>query len=180
MKSSVKGARGKRHSSCLIVDGYNIVALKHKSLHGVKDLETARQDLIDSLAGYQSFTGEKVILVFDAYRTSPHANAYQSSGITVVFTQKGETADERIERLVYELRDVYQQITVATSDYAEQQVVFGGGALRISAADLGRKLRETKGQISLSIRRQEETSRVRIEDTIRHEISKILEKWRRE
>ncbi len=38
----------------------------------------------------------------------------------------GETADDRIERLVYEF-EIPTKITVATSDFAEQQVTFGGG-----------------------------------------------------
>lgn len=104
-------------------------------------------------------------------------------GVQVLYTLPQETADERIERLVYELRDRYRQLVVATSDAAEQQVAFGGGALRISADEWLRRLTATEKQIEQSVQGQNETvdlQRVRLGDQIRQDVMKILEKWRRQ
>ena len=49
----------------------------------------------------------------------------------MVFTKEDETADSYIERLAGE-NDRLTQVTVATSDLAEQWVVFSQGALRTS------------------------------------------------
>lgn len=181
MKSSGKGVRprsGARHF--LVVDGYNILAVGNpQGLRGIEDLEAARDELCNRLAGYRAYYGEDVAVVFDAYRTPNPATDFDLSGIRVVFTDTGETADHRIERLVYELRDTYKEITVATSDSAEQQTAFGGGALRISASELIRRLTLAERRI------HNETEKLgkqgnRVIDSIRQDVATILEKWRRQ
>ncbi|QSO47972.1 NYN domain-containing protein [Alicyclobacillus mengziensis] len=182
MKSSGSGGKGKRiRRKCLIVDGYNILGrISETTLGDLKNLEEMRGRLIDMLAEYQSFAGETVILVFDAHQTSGPERDIVRSGVRVIFTSYQETADDRIERLVYELRDTTPEITVATSDYAEQQVIFGGGALRISAAGLLERLRDSKKRIRRTVAEQGEQSGSRISDRIGQDIAKILEKWRRQ
>ena len=121
-----------------------------------------------------------MILVFDAQRTDAAAVESDRSGVRLIFTYKNETADERIERLVYELRDVYREITVATSDSLEQQVAFGGGALRISADELIRRVQRTKEAIRSQMADQNAMPSRRIGDNIRQDVANILEKWRRQ
>ena len=64
----------------------------------------------------------------------------QKGELTVVFTQKGETADHYIERLCDEYASSVSmgkmELRVATSDGTEQTVVFGRGAVRISSREL--------------------------------------------
>jgi len=55
--------------------------------------------------------------------------------IHVVYTKEAETADQYIEKTVHEMASKYR-ITVATSDALEQRIVFGAGAMRMSAAGL--------------------------------------------
>lgn len=165
----------------MIVDGYNILGrISETSLGDVKNLEEMRGRLIDMLAEYQSFAGEAVILVFDAHQTSDPERDMVRSGVRIIFTSYQETADDRIERLVYELRDTTPEIAVATSDYAEQQVIFGGGALRISASGLIERLRDAKKHIRTAVAEQEERGGSRISDRIGQDIAKILENWRRQ
>jgi uncharacterized protein len=179
-KSEFHSNQSKRHSKCLIVDGYNVIARLHqKGLHHIPDLDSVRDELIDKLGQYQAYSGERVIVVFDAHKTDD-SSEHTQSGVHVIFTQKQETADERIERLVYELRDRFRQITVATSDYSEQQVVFGGGALRIPAGELIRRLRETEALIRQNVARQKHHESTRVGDRIRQDVMNILEKWRRQ
>lgn len=182
MKLSGNGSKERRlHSKCLLVDGYNILGrLSEGALRGISDLEASRARLIDMLAEYQSFYGETVVVVFDAHQTSEQERDEVVSGVRVIFTAYQETADDRIERLVYELRDVTRQITVATSDYAEQQVIFGGGALRISAGGLITRLKEAKRGIRQTLERPVEGATSRLGDRIGQDIAKILEKWRRQ
>lgn len=185
MKSSGSESKPRRlHSKCLLVDGYNILGrIANGGLRSIPDLETMRNQLSDELAEYQSFTGETVVLVFDAHQTAEPEKDEVVSGVRVIYTAYHETADDRIERLVYELRDTTREITVATSDSAEQQVIFGGGALRISAAGLIARLQEAKRVIRRRIGAATSISDLgasRISDRIGQDVVNILEKWRRQ
>ena len=179
MKSS-DSERELRGRSCLIVDGYNVMArMAGTSLEQIEDMEGMRDQLLHKLSEYAAFTGEAVILVFDAWRTLDPILRKKMSGVRVIYTSAEETADERIERLVYELRDRFREITVATSDLAEQQVTFGGGALRVSADGLLRRLNAVEHRIQANIQERPEISAVPMKDRISKEIMNILEKWRR-
>lgn len=183
MKSSAKGAK-RRADTCVIVDGYNVLGRRLKrGFTEAAGLESARAWLLSRSAEYRSFTGNDVIIVYDAHQTTGHGSEESTMGVQVLYTLPQETADERIERLVYELRDRYRQLVVATSDAAEQQVAFGGGALRISADEWLRRLTATEKQIEQSVQGQNETvdlQRARLGDQIRQDVMKILEKWRRQ
>ena len=185
MKRSAKGVSDKpanagRFSKCLIVDGYNIVArVKQSALSEVHNLDAARDELLDLLMEYSAFTGEHVILVFDAHRTDDAGSETLRGGVRIIYTYKNETADERIERLVYELRDVYREITVATSDIAEQQVAFGGGALRITSGELISRLLQAKSRIKGKVHGTHGGKRNTLSEHLRRDVADILEKWRR-
>lgn len=180
MKSSGKGRKPGRLSRCLIVDGYNILPRLHrKSLRELTDLENSRNDLADRLSEYSAFRGEYVVLVFDAHHTENPGSHVKRGSVDIYFTQHKETADERIEGLVYELRELYGEITVATSDAAEQQVVFGGGALRITAEELRRRLDEVANGIRASVDKVVSNPKTTVSDTLRQDVANILEKWRR-
>jgi predicted RNA-binding protein with PIN domain len=165
----------------LIVDGYNIIGdwpelreLKRESL------EAARDALIDDLKEYKAFTGFEVIVVFDAHLSAGRQAEEVISGIKVYYTGNEETADECIERLVFEyLREkVRLHIYVATSDYVEQQVTFGGGALRISARELRIDVRNAKRQIRERVEKKSGSRNV-IDDHLSPQVRELFERWRR-
>ena len=126
----------------LIVDGYNMIfQWEEFKLLAADSIDAARTALLDLLSNYQGFTGQKVSVVFDAYRTERTPESKSSwQNVEVVFTKKGETADAYIEREVHEKADRYK-ITVATSDNLEQLTVLRLGALRMSAGMLAEEIR---------------------------------------
>src|SRR5690625_3979985 len=132
----------------LIVDGYNIIGA-WEELQKIKedDLGQARDRLIDLLADYQAFTGTRVILVFDAHYVPGIASKQKSSKIEVIYTKENETADECIEKLVSIYKNVQTKVYVATSDYMEQRITFGRGALRKSARELFIDIKEIEKEI---------------------------------
>ena len=121
----------------LVVDGYNIIGA-WDDLQQLKEIEMgqARDKLIEKMSEYQVHTGNRVIIVFDAYYVRGIESKLKRSNLEIIFTREKETADECIERLVKGLKNVRNQVYVATSDYAEQRTIFGRGALRISAREL--------------------------------------------
>jgi small GTP-binding protein len=126
---------------CLVVDGYNVIYgwSELKSLFQ-KNMDAARFQLLDTLSNYQGYTGKRIMVVFDAYRTgiSPE-RLHKYQNMDVVFTKADETADAYIEKLVHDQSDKYR-FTVATSDGLEQLTVMGMGASRMSVRLLKEEL----------------------------------------
>jgi predicted RNA-binding protein with PIN domain len=163
----------------LIVDGYNIINA-WPELVKLKDesFDHARDKLLDILSNFSGLTDYMVVVVFDAHLVKKGVSRKENlGGIEVIFTQEGETADSCIERLVSELpREI--QVTVATSDWAQQRLVMGQGALRLSARELLIMVKETEEQSTIKIKCLHMSSPT-IDEAINPEIRNILERWRR-
>ena len=131
--------------SYLIVDGYNIInAWDELKDIARTDLEGAREKLIDIIIEYAEFTGRIGIIVFDAYNIKNSKETVENRKyITVVYTKEHQTADTYIEKFITSLSK-YDDVKVATNDYAEQQIVLGKGASRISSRELKLDLENTK------------------------------------
>ena len=129
----------------LIVDGYNIIyAWPQFERFTSSEIEHARSRLVAILADYASVQGQKVVVVFDAYRRKSAADRTEfDSGVEVIYTKHGETADTLIERLAGELL-TQGNVYVATSDWAEQGIIFGRGAYRITPGELLTRVNEVK------------------------------------
>lgn len=83
----------------LLVDGYNVLNAWKGMLAG-RPLSDARDALVARLHDYAGASGQKVIVVFDAWQSERQQRTVEENGwITVVYTQKGETADHYIERV---------------------------------------------------------------------------------
>lgn len=134
----------------LIVDGYNmigswpeLVALKKQD-----KMADAREALLHRLSNYAKYEGLEVIVVFDAQLVPGIQQNYRKYQLEVVFTKEDETADTYIERIAGELNTRLTQVTVATSDLAEQWVIFSQGALRTSAYELYKTIKKTEKNIT--------------------------------
>jgi predicted RNA-binding protein with PIN domain len=164
----------------LIVDGYNMIGAwpELRKLKEEDDLAAARDLLIDKMAEYQGFTGDQVIIVFDAHLVQGNEKKYKNHQVEVIFTKEHETADERIERLAKSLINVRTKVYVATSDYTEQWTIFSQGALRKSARELLAEMETIEKDISKKLQHiQQKTPMSKVPLT--EEVAKIFEKWRR-
>ena len=133
----------------LLVDGYNIVfAWDELKEVARENLDAARQMLMDILSNYQGFKKNVVILVFDAYKVPRSVqDVTRYHNIYVVYTKEAETADAYIERATYEIGR-HHRVRVATSDGAEQLIILGHGALRLSASTFRAEVEQVTGQIA--------------------------------
>ena len=164
----------------LVVDGYNIIGswpqlVKLKDIH----LEEARDQLIHMLADYQAFTGIQVCVVFDAYHIPGLGGKYEQSKLRIVYTKEKETADELIESLVSEMIGRRKRVYVATSDMTEQNVIFGKGALRLSARELLEKIKENDKELQQKIKEGAAPARNSLDNNLSKELKQLFEKWRR-
>jgi len=97
------------------------------------NIDSARDKLMDICSNYQGYKGCTLILVFDAYKVKGNPGSVQKyHNIYVVYTKEAETADQYIEKTVHEIGKKHN-VTVATSDALEQMIIWGDGAVRLSA-----------------------------------------------
>ena len=168
----------------LVVDGYNILNAIAPLKHTTGTLADARDALAMRLEDYAGFSGQKIILVYDAWLSDRMQRSKEEHGaLTVVFTRKGETADHYIERLCDEYAEQVSygrlEIRVATSDNVEQTVVFGRGAVRISARELLYELESAGKQRMEQTKSEKQTEKGALMDRLPPEIREKLEKMRR-
>ena len=123
----------------LLVDGYNVI-FAWDELRRLADgsLDAARRRLMDVLCNYAGYRRCVPILVFDAYKVRGGTREVEKyHNLYVVYTREAETADMYIERATH----------VVSSDGAEQIIVMGHGALRVSARALEEEVRAAEKEI---------------------------------
>ncbi|NNE93295.1 MAG: NYN domain-containing protein [Verrucomicrobiales bacterium] len=132
--------------SFLLVDGNNIIHAwpdlldLHRRQSGL-----AHEELIRRLTGYRDLTGDRVVVVFDG-RGARISNEKQEPGLQVMYSSSGKTADDVIERLATKYADKYD-ITVATDDRAEQDIVISVGGYAISSDTLRDKIERAESEM---------------------------------
>ena len=133
----------------LLVDGYNIIFAWEELQAVARDnLDAARQLLMDLLSNYQGFKKCVVILVFDAYKVPRGLEeVIRYHNIYVVYTKEAETADAYIEKATFEIGKKHR-VKVATSDGAEQLIILGHGALRLSVTAFRAEVEQVEGEIA--------------------------------
>lgn len=144
-----------------LVDGYNII-FAWEDLRSLAEIniDSARDKLMDICCNFQGFHGATLILVYDAYKVKGNPGSVQKyHNIYVVYTKEAETADQYIEKTVHEIGRKHR-VTVATSDALEQMIIWGEGAVRLSARgfreaveEAGKRMdEEYRGDVSLTHR----------------------------
>lgn len=138
----------------LIVDAYNMIGnwpdLNHLKL--TDRLPEARDELLNMLANYRKLRDAEIYVVFDAMYVPGISKSYKQYDLNVTWTNRDETADSYIEKLAKQLQTRFTQVTVATSDQAEQWTIFSEGALRIPAGELLRDIDRAKNEVNQTAR----------------------------
>ena len=126
----------------ILVDGYNVVhAWDELSKLCSVNMDGARLALLEILCNYQAIKKSEVIVVFDAYKVKGHKEEYLDyKNIHVVYTAEAQTADRYIERFAHQNASKYN-ITVVTSDGAEQIIVMGSGCNLFSSREFEKEVK---------------------------------------
>lgn len=135
----------------LYVDGYNMIgSWPHlQKYQRQNDMVTARETLLNDLSEYAKYENVEIRVVFDAQFVPGIQQTYERYNLQVIFTKEDETADSYIEKAVGEENLHTTNVIVATSDLAEQWLVFQRGASRKSARDLYKEVHFTKNKIKV-------------------------------
>ena len=118
----------------LVVDGYNVT----KTGFGDASLEQQRTRLISRLGGVAAQTGAEITIVFDGAERLPVAPS-APRGVRVLFSRRGQTADEVIRRLV-RAEPPGRPVIVVSSDNEVADGVRRAGAYPVASMVLVQRL----------------------------------------
>ncbi|MBQ7011904.1 MAG: NYN domain-containing protein [Clostridia bacterium] len=147
----------KPEHSIVIVDGYNVIyAWDSLSALAEKNLDDARESLMNLLASYVGYTKTELILVFDAYLVKDgQGSDFERDGYRVVFTKHEQTADAFIEKLMHDLGPDYG-VRVVTADRLVQCYAVNSGILRMTPKEFEEELTAVGNEINELVRRYAE------------------------
>lgn len=147
----------------LIVDAYNMIGNwpQLDKLKKADRLEDARDQLLKVLSNYRKQMDMEIIVVFDAMYVPGLSKSYRQYDLTIIWTDEGQTADSYIESLAGKLLSPLTQVTVATSDQAEQWTIFSQGALRKPAWELYQDIKRARRKVSEATKNYQIQSMVR-------------------
>jgi hypothetical protein len=136
----------------LIVDGHSVIFSwpELRKLHGRRPV-LARDELIKLLTAYQDASGVRVVAVFDGQGVKASESASPGE-IQVFYSASGQTADSIVERLTAKYAGKHE-ITVATSDFMEQQTATSFGALVVSAEGLRLWLDDARADLAREMKK---------------------------
>lgn len=123
----------------LIIDGYNVLGVRLAGpSSGRPPSEFAREQLLCELAGYRQRKGHAITVVFDGWREGLGVERHEHrSGVEVIYSRRGERADQVIQRLAQEYG---RDCAVVSSDREVADFARTHGAFVIGAAEFAAKL----------------------------------------
>ena len=120
----------------ILVDGYSVLhawaRFRTRKMRALS-LRQRREVLVGYLRQFADQSGQRVTVVFDGYAAKHKPEGTEPlRGVEVVFSERGKTADDVIERLVAQAEQK-AHIQVVTSDHMERRTVETLGAHSLSA-----------------------------------------------
>ena len=125
----------------LIIDGYNLLGVRGQvGRTSVAGGETARERLVQELSRYRARKPHAISVVFDGWQQGLGTERHEHrSGVQVIYSRRGERADQVIQRLAAEYGP---DCAVVTSDREISDFARTRGAFVITAPEFEAKLRE--------------------------------------
>ncbi len=121
----------------VIIDGYNLLALGSGGAARLGS-EEARDALLRELAGYRHRKGHPITIVFDGWQHGAATERREHrAGIEVVYSRRGEKADQVIQRLVGEFG---RDCAVVSSDHEIADYARRRGAFVLDSREFAAKL----------------------------------------
>ncbi len=162
----------------LLVDGYNVI-FQSPELSAYENLEHSRERLINILIEFAALTGQSVFLVFDAHLVRGGIAKVESrEALQVLYTGAGETADMAIERLTGKLVGLGGRVYVVTADYAQQRLILGQGAYRMTPREFWQAVGTLKKDTAAYTKNHLPADNY-LENRLEDQINAVLKKWQR-
>lgn len=162
----------------LIIDGYNVIRQSPELLRYEKEeLEKGRAMLLKKLIAYQRVKPHAITVIFDGWREGDFfEHREREGGIKVIFSRRGEKADEVIKRTIAQGKG--ELVVVVTSDRELGYACAAKGCAVVSAKEFLARM-ELACCPSLSEKLIEEDSLTRLKGTKKKGPAKKLSKTAR-
>lgn len=120
----------------ILVDGYSLLHEWPELASGrPRHSAAARDALVQRLTHYQDAIGTPVTIFFDGSGASKGTQpAHSNPQLEVLYSGKGQTADDMIERAAYRFQE-YGEVLAVTNDSAERNLVIHMGGLAESCTN---------------------------------------------
>ena len=121
----------------VIIDGYNLLALTGTT--GLRPYsDDAREALLRDLAAYRHRRGHALTVVFDGWQRGQLIEGREHrAGVNVIYSKRGERADQVIERLAAEYGT---ECAVVSSDHEVMRAARANGAVIMKALEFAERL----------------------------------------
>lgn len=126
-------------SQHVIVDGYNLLGVLHAGAAGSSFAgEAAREGLLRDVSAYHARKGHPLTVVFDGWKAGmPVERREFRNGVEVIYSRRGERADQVIQRLAEQLG---RDCAVVSSDREVADWARQAGAFVMDSAEFAAKL----------------------------------------
>lgn len=122
----------------LIIDGYNLLAAAGSPRTRNQYSDLARESLLRDLAAYRQRKGHALTVVFDGWQQGQLIESREHrAGVQVVYSKRGERADQVIQRLA---REYGSDCAVVSSDHEIVNAAKAHGAFVMGAQEFAGKL----------------------------------------
>jgi uncharacterized protein len=140
----------------LIVDGYNLLAQTGRIGAGANlSSEMGRESFLRDLAAYRQRKSHPITVVFDGWQQGWGTEHREHRlGLQIIFSRRGEKADQVIQRLVAEFGS---DCAVVSSDREIVDYARARGAFVMKAQEFAGKLREGPNQAVASAHKELDT-----------------------
>lgn len=126
----------------IIVDGYNFIRQTDLRLLENISLERGRNELTRRLSVYKKTKGHKITVVFDGtLGESLTEQRDQSGGISIIYSRRGETADQVIKRII---ENSAEELLIVSSDREIASSAERKGFTAVNSRTFAQKLETTE------------------------------------
>jgi predicted RNA-binding protein with PIN domain len=146
----------------ILVDGYSLLHNWPELARGkARHSAAAREELIHVLTQYQDAAGTPVTIFFDGSGAPPGTPKNESgTGVEVLFSKSGQTADDMIERAAHRFQD-YGEVMAVTNDNAERDTVIGFNGSVASCENFILMVQGALNDLTEDVRQYNQTERKR-------------------
>jgi predicted RNA-binding protein with PIN domain len=136
----------------ILIDGYSLLHHWREIARGQPRYSAvARDELVNRLAQYQDAVGTPVSVFFDGSGPKRPSADNPRSGVEILYSRGGQTADQMIERTVYRMIP-FGQVLVVTDDFAERDTVLSLGAMAASCQSFVEELSYAVKEFGLELK----------------------------
>jgi predicted RNA-binding protein with PIN domain len=146
----------------ILIDGYSLLHEWMELAAGEpRHSAAARDALVQTLTHYQDAIATPITIFFDGGGAPVNTpEAHSTRQLEVLYSRKGQTADDMIERAAYRFQD-YGEVLAVTNDNAERNIVIHMGGMAESCGNFIHTVEATLAGMAEDVDRHNRQEQVR-------------------